>query len=257
MKFEVNGYDMIAKTSTFPGGEEYVSIKQEIPTVLDRVKITPNIRSSREIVQLMLLVEILRKAAHKGTSFILDLQYLPYARQDQVFEAHDSLSIKVFAKLINDMGFDQVLVSDCHSAVGLALLDNVVHISQRKLILESNLITNFVSSMDVIIAPDAGAAKKAANIANTFNKPVIQCLKQRLPGGTISLEVLGDIVGLKALVLDDICDGGGTFLALGAALGNKQPRELHLLVTHGIFSKGRGVLFPTYDTVSAIYDWTN
>lgn len=258
MKFTVNGYDYEAKTSTFPGGEEYVCLPKSLPISGGRISINADIRSSKEIMQLLMLTDALRRYADRDAEFVLNVLYLPYARQDRVCAEGESFSLKIMCNLINSLNFDKVNVADCHSDVGLALLDNVQHYTQLQCIRAKLETHNLVAGCDVIIAPDAGAAKKAQAVADSYGIPLIQCLKTRSPNGRIQVEVLGSIEGKKALVVDDICDGGGTFLALASALAEQEghAEELNLYVTHGIFSKGKELLLSVYDKVEAYNDWT-
>lgn len=255
MKFIVNNYHYEAITSTFPGGEEYIRLPSKLPIHGANIIIQPNIRSSKEVMQLLMLNDALRIYAHRNAIFTLDLGYLPYARQDRVCAKGESFSLRVFCKLINSLEFDEVKVADCHSDVGLALLNNLTHYSQLKCIVDDEDIYEMIRSCDVVVAPDAGATKKALEVANHFGKPLVQCLKTR-ENGKISVRVLDDISDKKAVVVDDICDGGGTFLALASALRGEEPKELNLYVTHGIFSNGKECLLDHYDNVKAYKEWT-
>ena len=256
MNFTINGCEYTATTSTFPGGEEFVKIPNNLPQTSAVITVDANLRSSKAVLQLIMLTDALRRYADHGTHFTLNLTYLPYARQDRVCAKGESFSLKVFSNLINSLQYDKVMVADCHSEVGLALIDNVVHYSQYQCLHSRVETHNLANAADVIVAPDAGAAKKAQEIADHYDKPLIQCLKTRGENGRIKVQVLGSIRGLNALVVDDICDGGGTFLALAAALEDGAPDELNLYVTHGIFSKGKQILLDAYDKVEAYDDWT-
>lgn len=255
MKFSINGYNYEAKVSTFPGGEEYLSLPKTLPRSPVQIKVFADIRSSKEVMQLLLLTDALHRVSDPRAYFSLVIPYLPYARQDRVCAKGESFSLKVFAKLINDLNYEEVLVTDCHSEIGLALLDNVRHITQVQAIADDVGSFNLLSNCDVVVAPDLGAAKKAKAVAEFFGKPVVQCLKTRHKDGKVSIEVLGNILNKNAVVVDDICDGGATFLALAEELG--QVRSLNLHVTHGIFSKGKEELLKHYDYVGACYDWTS
>lgn len=253
MKFSVNGCNYTARTSTFPGGEEYINIGTNLPQEPVVVQVEADIKSSTNVMQLLMLTEALREYAPRA-EFRLHMPYLPYARQDNRFAKGEALSIKVFCNLINDLKYDLVIVADCHSTVGLALLDNVKHITQLQSIQANATLHNMAAEADVIVAPDAGASKKAQEIATFFNKPLVQCLKTRTSNGDIHVQVLGSVEGKSALVVDDICDGGGTFLALAQSkLGTAS--KLSLYVTHGIFSKGVDVLKKDYDEVACRYEW--
>ena len=256
MRFSINGYEGTAATSTFPGGEEYVCLPTGMPSSASTIIVTPDIRSSQNIIQLALLTDCLRlKYPFDNPQMVLNLKYLPYARQDRKCATGESFSLKLMADLINSLGYTKVLIDDCHSDVGLALVNNVVHSTQLDCLRSKASTHNLAADCDVIVAPDAGASKKAQLIANYYNKPLVQCLKTRV-GERIDIQVLGDISGKKALVVDDLCDGGGTFLALASAINEQyRPSELNLYVTHGLFSKGLDTLLEHYDVVEAYNEW--
>lgn len=254
IKLIVNNWEVPVNFSTFPGGEEYAQIQmRQMPRSPSTVEVHADIRSSKDFMRLCILQEALTEIA--AEEWELHLGYLPYARQDRVCAKGEGFSLRFICSLINAMSFDRVYIEDCHSEVGLALLKNVRHKEQKDCINQEthNLIINEV---DVIVAPDAGAAKKAQAVADKYGKPVVQCLKTRTKDG-ISVRVLDSLAGKTALVIDDICDGGGTFLALANALHNKEPDALHLYVTHGIFSAGKEKLLDLYKTVGAFHDWTS
>lgn len=84
-----------------------------------------------EVMQLALLKDaISRYFVGLTPKFELVLPYLPYARQDRVMVDGESFSLKVFCNMINSMGFDSVEIHDCHSDVGVSLLNNVVNVPQ-------------------------------------------------------------------------------------------------------------------------------
>ena len=249
IKFALDGKPHDIITSTFPGGEEHINIGKNFSTQTPKVvTITAELRSSKDIMQLLLVTEALRFASAKTKAiFELVMPYVPYARQDRRCHPGDAESLKVFCSLINNLKFDSVLVTDCHSSVGIALLNNVVAIPQ--LVASANVD---LPEFDAVVAPDSGATAKASSFANHYNKPLIQCLKTR-SGDIIDITVFGDVKGKKLLIVDDICDGGGTFISLAKELAEAE--SLHLYVTHGIFSKGKNVL-NMYKTISSAYDWT-
>jgi ribose-phosphate pyrophosphokinase len=257
MNIVINGYESTAKTSVFPGGEEFVQLPKGLPLEAARIEVLADLRSSNEVMQLLMLTDALREHYRfdKDVEYVLNLSYLPYARQDRICAKGEAFSLRVMANLINSLGYDKVFIDDCHSEVGLALINNVVHSTQLQCIVGKPETHNLARKCDVIVAPDAGAAKKAQEIATYYGKPLVQCLKTRV-GERIEIQVLGDIKGKRALVVDDICDGGGTFLALAKALGGaNRPIELNLYVTHGLFSKGKQVLLDAYDKVEAYNEW--
>ena len=142
---------------------------------------------------------------------------------------------------------------------GIGLLNNCLHFTQDRLL--SSFTDNIleINNMDYIIAPDNGAVKKASKIAEKFKLPLITCLKERdLATGHITKYRILDSIEKpgKALIVDDICDGGATFNILAKSLKEDTPvTEISLYVTHGIFSKGLDKLFENIDNIYSYHPW--
>lgn len=233
----------------FPGGEVGVDINnlsQIDGMKVERVHVDARIQNSDDVMALLLTTDALRRE-YPLAKFMLDLPYIPYARQDRVCNDGESLSIKVFASLINSMKYDIVQVLDAHSAVSLAVIDNV-HIRDQ-----FDVFRKIKPSFGgwTIVAPDQGATKKCEEFAKKVGAAgVITFQKTReLSTGKITGMKCLDTIDPdgKYLVLDDICDGGRTFIELAEHMhyvGN-----LELAVTHGIFSKGFEVVGASYDHV--------
>ena len=103
----------------------------------------------------------------------------------------------------------------------------------------------------VLICPDAGAAKKTGEYIawNSNLTEIVYCKKSRdLATGKISLELQepGKCFNRNCVIIDDICDGGATFLAIASQI---KPAHLTLIVTHGIFSKGFAALTDQFDEI--------
>jgi ribose-phosphate pyrophosphokinase len=115
-----------------------------------------------------------------------------------------------------------------------------------------------------LVAPDAGARKRVQTLAKQLGGlPVVFAEKVRdtRTGEIVATSIVGELPNRNLLVVDDICDGGRTFIELAAALKDKQAAQgldkpLFLYVTHGIFSKGLDVLTPLYKQVFTPNDWT-
>ena len=118
----VSGFNV--KFSTFPGGEEYVKLEWagRERNYLEETFITARLTSSSEVMRLLMVTDALRRRGFRDIS--LNLGYVPYARQDRVCAEGESLSIKVFADLINSQKYQNVEIYDPHSTVTPALLDN-------------------------------------------------------------------------------------------------------------------------------------
>lgn len=203
------------------------------------------------ITELALLVSAIRADFDRDIKIDLDMPYIPYSRQDRVCSPGDAFGLKVFADQINSLNFRYVTVFDSHSDVAPALINNCIAREAKDLfILDNTLIKQYSH----LVAPDAGAYKKVNSIASYFELPVIPALKTRdTSTGRLSNTILvteGIETPTKLLVIDDICDAGGTFLALGAKLKEQFPNTpIDLYVSHGIFAKGLNGLDKYYNNI--------
>jgi ribose-phosphate pyrophosphokinase len=236
----------------FSGGEIHLSVADyEFGA---ETKISATLDNSEEIIKLLLLVDAVRRK-HPRTNIDLEIPYFPYARQDRVCNPGESLSVKVMADLINGLGCREVMVFDPHSDVTPALLSNCRIRSMAEIISESSL-GHFVAENDLLlVAPDAGAEKKVQTVAKRLSAETLSASKKRdtKTGKITSVDVHGVIPGRSYLILDDICDGGQTFIGLAQELRAQGAKEIYLYVTHGIFSKGIDVLKPYFKKVFCLH----
>ena len=241
------------KTWKFPAGEVGVRVLNHgAISSIKSIRINASITSSDEIMELFMLTDALRRKFHNA-EISLALGYVPYGRQDRVCEEGDSLSIAVFAQLINSQNYSKVYICDPHSDVTPALFKNVRIDTQAEIFAEKfDYIFDWDNDDRVLVAPDAGAAKKAAVIASGGKfSDVLYAVKSRdmATGEITQLTLTGDVSGKDVVVVDDICDGGRTFIELGNLLKQGGAKSMKLIITHGIFSKGEKVLTDVYDEV--------
>ena len=246
---------------TFKGGEEQVKIDMAHAPKggIGFVDITAKIKNSTDVMALAMLVDACSRleGLHNHAEFTLHLPYIPYARQDRVMNPGEALSIKVFANIVNSLGFDKVIVDDPHSDVSAALLNNVQIRGQEILVAEFH---DHLAGKDVtIVAPDAGARKKAQKVADRMRLPLVEAGKVRdLKTNEITgTAIFGDVKDRECVIVDDICDGGRTFIALAQALKENGAKRVILYVTHGIFSFGKQIIRDGgVDEIYAYHDWT-
>lgn len=246
---KVNGKPL-EKDFTFPGGEVQVRLSKE---VLDSklVWIDAHIRSSEDVMKLMLVTDVLIRELDKDVERRLNIHYFPYARQDRVCYPGEAESKAVMLDILGYLKYDVVTVADLHSDTPHdGLITN--EITQLEIFNDNPQILKGVTAL---VAPDKGSVKKTREIANHFNLPVVTCDKVRNPdtGELTGIEIIDtdEYVDVsRMLVIDDICDGGGTFILLSEMLAKEFgdiSSELNLYVTHGIFSKGTDILLDHYD----------
>ncbi|MCR4307233.1 MAG: hypothetical protein NUV80_01580 [Candidatus Berkelbacteria bacterium] len=222
---------MLISYTQFPDGQPHLKIE----CLSDRL-IWP-IRNSTELLQLLQISNALDGIRQSKPNLIIP--YLMGARSDRHMEPGDSFDLQVIANMINYCKFPQVSIYDVHSEVALALIDRSINIPNTKLLATYHLKNS------VLICPDAGAAKKHYP---QFTD-IVYCTKQRdLTTGKLKLKVHEPehCTGRYCVVIDDLCDGGATFIAIAEQI---KPLFLTLIVSHGIFSKGFDKLFKYYNQI--------
>ena len=173
--------------------------------------------------------------------------YVPYflgSRSDRKFEDGSIHYLKqVICPIINSQGFDKVTVIDPHSDVLEALLNNYVKESNWELV--GHALHNIATREKIcLVSPDAGAYKKIFDVAKEFKiDRIITASKVRdiTTGEILRTEIptLDQHADIKYVIIDDICDGGRTFIELAKAIkGSRPTAKIYLVVTHGIFSNG-------------------
>lgn len=235
----------------FPAGETHISIQDSANDKCAeglRAIIDMKFESNEDLINLALLKDCVDRYYANGVQTALVMDYVPYGRQDRVCNLGESLSVKVIADLINSLGFSKVYTKNNHSDVSTGLIDRCVNTELE--VLTRELPSILRKGLDtILVSPDAGANKKVFKMASTLGfKHVIRADKTRdvstgkITGTKVYWEQCPELYGLDAqkdvLIVDDIADGGYTFIKLAEELRKHTEGKIYLYVTHGIFSKG-------------------
>lgn len=252
------------KVLKFNGGEMHVKVAP-IDAYEQPITIVSMPMSSDDLMATLLAIDAIKRT-YNPTKLTLNLMYLPYARQDRQCEKGESFSLHVFSNLLNTFKLDKVILNDPHSDVGPALINNATIVDQvqcLQMALQSNPEFSKLMHLPetVIVSPDAGASKKILSVCKHLKKPTyIRADKVRntATGAITDTVVLADdLTGVNCVIVDDICDGGGTFTALAQKLKEKNAETVTLYVTHGIFSRGKQLLLNSgIDNICTLHDWT-
>jgi ribose-phosphate pyrophosphokinase len=234
--------NLVVPTFLFSGGE--CSVKLDPAVITAETQLVANLYNSNDVMTLMLTVDAIRRI-NANTRIHLTIPYFPYARQDRVCNVGESLSVKVMADLINALHCQQVTIYDPHSDVTPALLNNCKTVSLAELIMHSDLKNIIHEKCLTLLSPDAGAEKKVSATAKLLSSPTtpihFMCaskVRDTLTGNIVSSNIHDNVESLNIIILDDICDGGRTFIELAKILKNNGANDIYLYVIHGIFSKG-------------------
>lgn len=251
------------KQSTFPAGERYIKIEEDSLNELKAdyyskynnifVNVTALDATSDTIIDLILLSNCITNI-DKRIQKILNFSYLPYGRQDRVCSRGESNSLEVFMDIISKY-YDRIIAIDVHNSnfkfypenfikLGVNYKNDFIPIIKNEFNIPLNELDKESSC---IVIPDKGAyarcndASKELEIYNImeFNKVrengKISVTLEEYPKATMS----SFFRNKTCIIVDDICDGGGTFLALAPKIKEYSPdANLILVVTHGIFSAG-------------------
>lgn len=246
MKIQIDGIDVPFRTWTFPGGEVQVRVAEDYRDLeVLTARIEANITSSADLMAVLMATDAVRRKFGEAVPITLCCPYLPYARQDRVCAPGEALGVKVLCDILNAQRYHAVEVWDCHSDVGLALLERVHHREAHEFLKRAKLHVD-----TCLVAPDRGAIKRVGACARVLGLPMFHADKVRDPktGAITNTEVHGTFDHRDwLLMVDDICDGGRTFFELAKVLREKGAKEVGLYVTHGIFSQG-------FNTLAAVID---
>ena len=247
------------KISKFPDGQQSIEIISQDPndfydlsaSLTEGVKIMSRMNSFKDVELIVLANQALKNL--NINKIELFVPYFLGARSDRKFVRGGVNYIKdVIAPIINLQGFHKVTVVDPHSDVLEACLNNFEKISNNDLVRtslikywsETNQIISDMSKI-VFVSPDAGALKKVYSVSDMFEckHDVLVCSKYRDTDGKLSkttVPLTDDVLDKDLFIVDDICDGGGTFINIAKEIksNEKFTGKIYLIVTHGIFSRG-------------------
>lgn len=185
------------------------------------------------LVQLQYLVQHL-----KGQSSLV-MPFLPYARQDKPVSNDSTFALRPFLGILRQLGFTTISAFDPHNeSVVREYLDNFVAWSPEQAISQAIHATK----PDLVCYPDAGAKARYASIVRHDYVHAIK-VRNQTTGEIASIDISGNCRGKSLLIVDDICDGGMTFIRIAEALiAQHQVSQIALYVSHGLFSKGTEIL---------------
>ena len=257
------GYEI----SKFPDGQQTLKIVEKGYATFESLKnnnqgitIKSRLNSFKDLELIVCANQCLKEIGVKKVRL-----YIPYCiggRSDRKFEEGGINYIKtVIAPIINSQNFEKVTVLDPHSDVLEACINNFESRDNHDLVLRAlKDIDNKDGAKDrmVLVSPDAGALKKMFKIQQRFGiKEMLIGSKERdLKGNITHTSVSGFDVSMREktfVIVDDICDGGRTFIEISKVIKEHYHRyggaKVVLIVTHGIFSKGFDTVLEHIDEV--------
>jgi len=239
----IDNHKVAISHGLFPDGAVWLKVTGELPSFAQVMRI--RVAAMRDMNDFMLLAQLVDAVRHVTDIVVshLELAWLPWARQDRHMVPGDSFALKVFAAQLNLLNFDKVFILDPHSDAAAAAINHCVVIPQEKCLVQSHTLRRAIAQGELmLVAPDAGALKKIHNVAKATGASSWATLTKERDVATGQLTgfalVAGDVAGKNLLIVDDLCDAGGTFIGSAQVLREAGALSVSLYVTHGIFSKG-------------------
>lgn len=184
-----------------------------------------------DLITIVSANQILKDAGVKYIELVCP--YILGGRSDAKFKTNQSFGLKIVTNIINSCNFNKVITLSPHSAVTPALINNCSSVDTF-----SWFPIPLMPKHAVLISPDAGAYKKMVRFADMCNRVLIPANKVRNAEGAPEIKFDGSVKDKDCFIIDDICDGGRTFIALGKALKDNGAATVSLVVDHGIFAYG-------------------
>lgn len=186
------------------------------------------------LMELLLMIDAARRAS--AYKVIAVIPYYGYARQDRKDKPRVAIGSKLVANMLVAAGADRVITMDLHAPQIQGYFDIPVdHLDS------SAVFIPYIQSLRLenltFAAPDVGAANRIREIASYFEVEMVICDKHRKRANEIaSMMVIGDVENKDIVLIDDICDTGGTLVKSAALLKEKGARSVRALITHPVLS---------------------
>jgi ribose-phosphate pyrophosphokinase len=231
---KLNGH--IVTPTIFPDGTSQVWKLPEAKVCNPDATIEWEFENEAEIIHVLQLADLCNACTAGMNQVKLYMPFLPYARQDKGINNHSTFALKTFMSILcSQTRFSQIKIIDAHSPVNATGWARVLNVLPDERIRE---VIDEVKP-NLIVFPDAGAGQRGYNTqgVTSFN------LEKKRNQETGEIEGLKtalplDLRKLKLLIIDDICDGGKTFIEAAKLLYNLGAAEVHLYTTHGLYTKG-------------------
>lgn len=188
------------------------------------------------LMELLIMIDALRRASAKTINVVLP--YYGYARQDRKAQSREPITAKLVANMITQAGADRVLTLDLHAAQIQGFFDIPVdHLLGAPLLANYFLENNFKDKDIVVVSPDHGGVTRARKLAEFLHAPIAIIYKRR-PKANVAevMNIIGDVKGKVAVLIDDMIDTAGTITLAAQAIQDAGALEVYACCTHPVLS---------------------
>lgn len=219
----------------FADGELYIQIQESIRGC-DVYLIQPCCQPVNDhLMELLIMIDACRRASARQVTAVIP--YYGYARADRKTAGRESITAKLVANLITQAGANRILAMDLHSAQIQGYFDIPLdHVYGSPVILDY-LVSKELSDI-VVVSPDVGGVARARAFAKKLNDAPLAIIDKRRQAHNVAevLNVIGDVKGKTAVLVDDMIDTGGTITEGAKLLREEGARQVYACATHAVFS---------------------
>ncbi len=219
----------------FADGELYVQIQESIRGC-DVYLMQPTCRPVNDhLMELLIMIDACRRASARQITAVIP--YYGYSRADRKTAGRESITAKLVANLITQAGASRILSMDLHSAQIQGYFDIPVDHVYGSPVLIDYLAQKNLPDL-VVVSPDVGGVARARAFAKKLDDAPLAIIDKRRQAHNVAevMNVVGDVSGKTAVLVDDMIDTGGTITEAARLLRKEGARQVYACATHAVFS---------------------
>ncbi|WP_374015874.1 ribose-phosphate diphosphokinase [Paenibacillus thiaminolyticus] len=223
-----------AVTTSFSDGEIQIKLSESVRGCDVYVVQSTCDPVNDSLMELLVMVDALKRASAKSINVVIP--YYGYARQDRKARSRDPITAKLVANLIETAGAHRVITMDLHATQIQGFFDIPVDHLLGVPILAQYFRSKQLENI-VVVSPDHGGVVRARKLADFLNAP-LAIIDKRRPEPNVSevMNIIGDIKGKTAIIIDDIIDTAGTIVLGANALVKAGVKDVYACCTHPVLS---------------------
>ncbi len=228
-----------AEVKNFADNEIFVRINENVRGEDVFVIQSTSRPANDNLMELLICIDALRRASAQRITAVIP--YFGYARQDRKTDGRTPISAKLVANLISSAGADRVLTMDLHAGQIQGFFDIPTDNMVALPVMVDDIRRQMGGDPLMVVSPDVGGVVRARSFAKRIGADLAIVDKRRPEAGKSEvMNIIGDVDGRKCILVDDICDSGGTLCNAAAALKDKGAISVSAYITHGVLSEKGG-----------------
>ncbi len=219
----------------FSDGEIQINIEESIPGEEIFIIQSTSAPVNDNLMEIMIMIDALRRASAKTINVVLP--YYGYARQDRKARSREPITAKLVANMLTMAGANRILALDLHAVQIQGFFDIPVDHLMGAPLLADYFLSNDLAENAVVVSPDHGGVTRARKLAD-FLKTPIAIIDKRRPRPNVSevMNIIGNVNGKRAIIIDDMIDTAGTITLAAQALKDAGATEVFACCTHPVLS---------------------